>query len=393
MNDMNLTFFILNILVVIMTGTLIAVMPFITRKSLLFGVRIPEAQIDHPEVVTLKRRFSLIISVFTAAVAAAVTLQYVFAPDWTLAAMIYAPFLIILLQFIAYIPSWRSALQLKSDKGWIVSTKGSADTRLALSRQTFSNLPWSWYIISILIAVAAGLVSLFLYPKLPDPMITHWNAAMEPDGWAKKSLLSVLGLPLTMIGMTVIMIISNMAVWRMKLQVSQEQPALSYAQHRVYRRLLSHMLGFISITISAMMTFFAGMTMGLWIPDPDVMWGVIMVPTILMIIVPIVFSIKVGQAGNKLNPEILPEDEKSAGLMPKIASVPQVDRQDDRFWKLGMFYYNKDDPTLFVEDRFGTNGGLNYARPAAWVFAAILAVLTIGTLVLVTVIFVEQIQV
>lgn len=393
MNDMNLTFFILNILVVIMTGTLIAVMPFITRKSLLFGVRIPEAQIDHPEVVTLKRRFSLIISVFTAAVAAAVTLQYVFAPDWTLAAMIYAPFLIILLQFIAYIPSWRSALQLKSDKGWIVSTKGSADTRLALSRQTFSNLPWSWYIISILIAVAAGLVSLFLYPKLPDPMITHWNAAMEPDGWAKKSLLSVLGLPLTMIGMTVIMIISNMAVWRMKLQVSQEQPALSYAQHRVYRRLLSHMLGFISITISAMMTFFAGMTMGLWIPDPDVMWGVIMVPTILMIIVPIVFSIKVGQAGNKLNPEILPKDEKSAGLMPKIASVPQDDRQDDRFWKLGMFYYNKDDPTLFVEDRFGTNGGLNYARPAAWVFAAILAVLTIGTLVLVTVIFVEQIQV
>ena len=288
MNDMNLTFFILNILVVIMTGTLIAVMPFITRKSLLFGVRIPEAQIDHPEVVTLKRRFSLIISVFTAAVAAAVTLQYVFAPDWTLAAMIYAPFLIILLQFIAYIPSWRSALQLKSDKGWIVSTKGSADTRLALSRQTFSNLPLSWYIISILIAVAAGLVSLFLYPKLPDPMITHWNAAMEPDGWAKKSLLSVLGLPLTMIGMTVIMIVSNMAVWRMKLQVSQEQPALSYAQHRVYRRLLSHMLGFISIIISAMMTFFAGMTKALLMHDPDLMWGLIMVPTILMLIVPIV---------------------------------------------------------------------------------------------------------
>lgn len=30
-----------------------------------------------------------------------------------------------------------------------------------------------------------------------------------------------------------------------------------------------------------------------------------------------------------------------------------IDRDDDQYWKLGMFYFNKNDSTLFLEKRFG----------------------------------------
>jgi len=36
-----------------------------------------------------------------------------------------------------------------------------------------------------------------------------------------------------------------------------------------------------------------------------------------------------------------------------------VDRIDDRFWKLGAIYVNPDDPSLFVEKRFGVGWTIN----------------------------------
>ncbi|MDR2670516.1 MAG: hypothetical protein LBC26_02190, partial [Oscillospiraceae bacterium] len=35
---------------------------------------------------------------------------------------------------------------------------------------------------------------------------------------------------------------------------------------------------------------------------------------------------------------------------------------DDRYWALGLFYHNPDDPACFVGNRFGGNIGFNYAR-------------------------------
>jgi uncharacterized membrane protein len=39
---------------------------------------------------------------------------------------------------------------------------------------------------------------------------------------------------------------------------------------------------------------------------------------------------------------------------------------DDRYWKLGAFYYNPEDPSIFVEKRFGIGWTLNFARAVSW---------------------------
>ena len=48
------------------------------------------------------------------------------------------------------------------------------------------------------------------------------------------------------------------------------------------------------------------------------------------------------------------------------SSVPVGDRTLDRYWKLGVFYFNQDDSAVLVEKRFGLGYSLNFARPAAW---------------------------
>lgn len=57
----------------------------------------------------------------------------------------------------------------------------------------------------------------------------------------------------------------------------------------------------------------------------------------------------------------------------------KINRDDDRYWKLGTFYINPDDPALFVEKRFGSGWTNNFARPFSWVLliAPILIVLLI----------------
>lgn len=54
---------------------------------------------------------------------------------------------------------------------------------------------------------------------------------------------------------------------------------------------------------------------------------------------------------------------------------PHGDRTADRHWKAGLFYYNPDDPAVFVEKRFGIGYTANMARPVVWVMLFALLVL------------------
>ena len=50
-------------------------------------------------------------------------------------------------------------------------------------------------------------------------------------------------------------------------------------------------------------------------------------------------------------------------------------------WKLGVLYYNPDEPRLLVAKRFGGPFTLNLANPIAWTAAAILPAVAIAGLI------------
>ena len=78
----------------------------------------------------------------------------------------------------------------------------------------------------------------------------------------------------------------------------------------------------------------------------------------------IVLAWTTGQAGSRL--KVGPDDAAGRNVAP----------DDDACWKWGLFYYNPDDPAMFVEKRFGVGYTVNFANPRG--VLALVGILALG---------------
>lgn len=358
MNEMNLFMFITNLSICVLMGVLLPILPLITRKSFLFGVKVPMEAQNTPDAKGLKKNYITVCLTGTAVLLALVIVQYITAPDMTLLACLYFPLLFVAVQALAYIPNWKRALRLKEERRWTVLDAVFADTKTSHTRGNLSELPWFWYIASLILIIVSVVVALIQYPNLPDKIPTHWDSNMAADAWSDKSYMTLLLMPLISLAMVVIIWLTGWMLVRAKLQIDPQNPALSFSQHKLYRRRMGHSLGFLTLGLASMFVVmgFKSIWPELYFPF-WLMMALILVPTLPVIIVPIIS----GQGGCKIKPKTLPTD--SAGNSgTRTDSANTNGRGDDRRWALGMFYHNPDDPAYIVEDRFGNNIGFNYSR-------------------------------
>ncbi|MDY0407541.1 DUF5808 domain-containing protein [Paracerasibacillus soli] len=53
--------------------------------------------------------------------------------------------------------------------------------------------------------------------------------------------------------------------------------------------------------------------------------------------------------------------------MSRLLKKQILQHDDDQYWKLGIFYFNKNDPSIFIEKRFGIGWTNNWAHPLSWI--------------------------
>ena len=69
-------------------------------------------------------------------------------------------------------------------------------------------------------------------------------------------------------------------------------------------------------------------------------------------------ALRAGQGGWRLN-----------GNVRGLAPAAGIDRDDDRFWKAGLLYVNRDDPAIMAGARFGFGWTFNLGNPdCRWAF-------------------------
>lgn len=387
LREMSTMLFGINLITMVAVVLSIGIAPLITRKSLLFGVRIPEEAASMPKVIKLKKNYINTMIVGGILIIVILVGQYLLLPDISLLATLYLPLVMIALQFIVFVSSWRKATELKMENNWSVPMTATVDTVSAVQREQIWSFPKGWYVVSGLIVIAIIVLSLIKYPSLPAQIPTHWSFDMQPDAWSDKTIWKVMTMPIIILVTIIAMMLGNIVVYRMKLQVSAEHPELSYAQHRVYRKMMSEAIGIMTLVLTAFSALLQLLTIDVFIPSTAIM----VVMTILMIIascVPFTYVyVKAGQGGCKLKPEISVKDVNNNIKNPK--TTLKFNRGDDKFWKLGMFYYNENDPAMLVEDRFGTNSGFNYARTSAKIVVALLIIMTMAVYIGTTIIFIK----
>ena len=84
--------------------------------------------------------------------------------------------------------------------------------------------------------------------------------------------------------------------------------------------------------------------------------AIVVLPVVLLLTVAVVLVLaRFGQGGSRLT------------ARRASNSVPVGDRTEDRYWKLGILYFNLEDAAVIVEKRFGSGYTFNFARLTTWI--------------------------
>jgi len=350
---------------VLLIGVLIWVMPSFTHPTLQFGVRLPDDRVGSDVIRRERRSYSQ----RTAALAVIFTMATALSGSGP------GPGFAIILM-----------LQLASGLGcfWLARRRITA-AKLAqrwfdgLTQTVVTDTTWRteperfpvlWVLPAAAVLVTTLVAGVIRYPSLPARYAVHFDAAGSPDGWSQKSIWSAFAPVATQLLVTALIVGLLMLTYRSRPDVDAAD-ALGSTQR--YRRFLSAMtrslltmlaLANLTVLLSALAIWQVYRLSGFTAT-------VAALPTMVGVVLVITVALRMGQGGSKLAPA--PGDSE-----PGSQSPGEVNRDDDRFWKGGLIYVNRDDPTFLVPKRFGVGWTFNFANPWAWVFLAAVLTLSLG---------------
>ncbi len=327
--------------------------PRFTRPELYFAVTVAPGFRDGAEGRSILRRFRReLIGVSVPALAVL----------WVLAltsALPLAP-LGLLLQLGAYFAVYFRARRRVLPHAIVPTTVREAQVGKRARR-----VPGGWVIAAgpfALLAACAGCLATH-WQQIPARLVMHWGVNGQPDRWAQRSFGTVFFPVIVAAGVLLAMtlLLYGMAHWLRPIHAG----GLEGEHESRYRRTASILLLVLEYWIAVLFS---------WLGVRPLLPQTFQQPPVGFAIVPGLIAVAatailmwLGQGGSRISPAQPPDPE---------ATNPIGDRTEDRFWRLGIFYFNRDDPSVLVEKRFGIGYTVNFARPVAWLIL-LLPVLTL----------------
>ena len=194
-----------------------------------------------------------------------------------------------------------------------------------------------FYLIPYIITILVAIYMATKYSTIPDIIPTHWGLSGAPDAFSKKSVFSVFSTFIMSIGFGVIIYISSIQSLKSRAKLNTENISQNKSIHLYYLNKLA--ITFLVLNIGCQVLFIAILfaTINASNINTYIMWST----TIAMIVAAIYQTYLYYK---------LPSKSKTA--------VYSVD-DDDSNWIFGTFYNNPNDPSLFVQKRFGVGWTIN----------------------------------
>jgi uncharacterized membrane protein len=165
------------------------------------------------------------------------------------------------------------------------------------------------------------------WSQLPQSFPVHWGADGQPNGWATRSFEGVYGPILLAAFLNLFLLPLAMALLRMSRNTTMRHVTVTILLLLMYPVSFAFgMVGLLPLT-----------TFPMWL---------VPVVTIASVVVLTVWSILKVTAHTAAD------------------AVPEP--QNDSYWKAGLFYYNPDDPAIFVSKRVGIGYTMNFANKVSW---------------------------
>lgn len=365
----------MTIIIFIMTLAFIIIIqsaiPFLLKRTIVFGVSIPEPNTGDHTLSSYKRMYAGVVFT-TGSIALIVYLLWALMNPLSEEQLVLTGLAIqmgtLLLSMVLYLYFHMKTMKLKRSEQWGSDRKYIRIADLQ-SHAKDEMLPWFMYVIPMLVTVGLIVYTASQYSLLPDMIPTHWGPSGQPDAFSEKSPFSSVALLLILFIIQAMMIGVNIAIKKSGIKLTAKKKKTSQLQQIAVRKYTSWFLLLLSVFVTILIGFFQLTTIHEGFQNPSLMLALPLVFLIVILIATGIYAFKVGQGGSRI--AISVEEEESIG---------STDTDDDHHWKFGVFYVNRQDPSIFIEKRFGIGWGINFGNPLGYLllFLPILLILLIA---------------
>lgn len=350
----------------ILIGCMSAFMPYISRKSSQFGVSLPET-IQNGEEVKKAQKINLWMNLILTILFTVPLLVLALNTDKEEALIqssIYFAAAIALLFLLSGLIFLMLRKKMKTLKSALPQTAQLGPEEIVVDtayREKLSVMPTKILVSSnLLIIVFTILITWLNRETIPDVFPVNWSSENQPAVFVEKSFRTVLAIPFLQICFLLIFLIVNRAIQTAKQQLNVKKPEVSAVKNRAYRNAWSKF----SVVLSILMQLLMTMThfTSVFLSDWGITWLIASSMGFIAFVFGyiIVLSIKYGQGGERYN---LPGKNLSAD--DGVGETEYLGQDDER-WKLGAFYFNPDDPSIWIEKRYGIGITVNFGRWESW---------------------------
>jgi uncharacterized membrane protein len=332
---------------VLSVGALMCSMPAVTRPTVQFGVRVPRERAGAPVIRRERRAYYWRTAAIGACctVVAVATMGY---GSWWLSKII------LLLELAAslgcFLVARRRIAAVKNADGWFAGLRQTVVTDTGW-RTDPPRFPVRWLVPALAVMAATVAVGALRYPALPAYIV---NGSGHRVLKSAVSVLIVAG----QLYFTAVYSGLMLIVHRSRPDIDAADPAASTLRYRRFLAVITRALLTLAALADASLLLVA-------LPD----WQVYRLsgigralpalPFAAGVLLLAAVAARAGQGGSRLN-----------GNVRGLVLAAGTDRDDDRFWKAGLLYVNRDDPAIVVGARFGVGWMPNLGNPVAWLFIA-----------------------
>lgn len=350
-----------------------AAIPFLLKKTIAFGVTIPEGHTDDPTVASYKKIFMIItlvfgfLSLFCYAIWAN---RSTISEEQIILTGLGIQFGILLISMVLYLYFHAKTTRLKRSNNWGANLKQVRIADLAI-RSKDEMLPASLYALPMIIAIGLIAYTATQYGNMPDMIPTHWGPSGQPDAFSPKTPFSVIALLLILLIMQGMMLGIHALMKKSGIKLNAAKSRTSQVQQLAFRKYTSWFLFMTSFLMTILFGFLQLTTIHEGLGNAALMLSLPLGFLFIILIATAIYAFKVGQSGSRI--DVLVDDESVPGI---------TDVDDDQYWKAGIFYINKNDPSIFVEKRFGVGWTINFGHPIGYLvlFGPILLIIVISLL-------------
>lgn len=350
---------------IISMGIISGLTPYFSRQSTPFGISISG---KHRTIDNFKKTFLKLNILISFLLGLPIFIIPLFTHQETaeMISAIYVTVSIVLFMIVYY------SLFIYFRKQLIIWRSTQTDDRKLKSKKVVMDLNYhkelevksqvTFLVTQLIIILIPVLIAFVFYDAISENIPINWDSQFEVSHSVPKSFWTVLAFPGLQLLMIPVLNFSNYSIVKSKQHLSPIDPQKASENSRLFRKVWSNTL--FAITIATQLLI-SGMFLYSMFSGGEQMWIVAVIVVIFLVIsigLPLYVSIKYGQSGEKL----LDEDEQY-----------YEDPDQDSNWKYGLFYYNKDDPSVFVEKRFGIGPTFNYAKWQTWLIIAAIIIFTI----------------